>query len=135
MRIGRQLSHRLGAVSISSSWPQRSTTLHRWRGTSLSRESLLVSKPEIVGIRWRRTRLVRDPRSTLVRHDAFAEAASRAPEGARVWCDRLTELDRGTVVNLIDRVPEERMLAPVKEFVVRMISFNRERLLNTCEDL
>jgi hypothetical protein len=65
--------------------------------------------------------------------DAFGEALSRAPKGARVWCRRLRTLDRGTISSLIESVPAERMAEKAREFVTRMISHNRDRLLTTCE--
>jgi len=67
--------------------------------------------------------------------DAFEEIAAIVPVAAKAWCERLERVTEEAVRGILDAVPRERMPEPVKEFVTRMIRFNRRRLVATCEAL
>ena len=67
--------------------------------------------------------------------NAFALAVGIAPNGARAWCAALEDLDLDTIRGIVEDVPPERMAAPAKEFVVRMLCFNRAQLEDVCQGL
>jgi len=60
--------------------------------------------------------------------DCFADLD---PEVAREWLRRLAEVDHGTVAGILDRVPVDRISDVCKEFTLKLLDVNRQRLLDT----
>jgi hypothetical protein len=65
----------------------------------------------------------------LTTMEAFSEAARRCSAAAAVWCMRLRDLDDSTIADIVGAVPEALMSRPRKEFVGRIIIYNRDQLL------
>jgi hypothetical protein len=76
-----------------------------------------------------------NPERPLSPIEAFGLAAEIAPDGSRAWCLALEDLDLGTIRGIVGDVPDERMPEPAKEFVVRMLCFNRGQLEGVCQGL
>jgi hypothetical protein len=49
--------------------------------------------------------------------------------------EALEDLDLGTIRGIVGDVPDERVPEPAKEFVVRMLCFNRGQLEGVCQGL
>lgn len=65
--------------------------------------------------------------------EAFASFASLAPDAATAWIDRLRKTDIDTVAGILDRVPSDRMSGVCKEFTLKLLEVNRQRLLDLKE--
>lgn len=66
------------------------------------------------------------PLSTL---KAFSEAATRSPNAARFWLNKLEKISPSDTRSIVDRVPEDEMSDVTKEFTHRIIELNKQRLL------
>lgn len=69
----------------------------------------------------------------LTPHDAFELGAVMHPEAARAWCNRLQVFQDAALKTMLMEVPEERMHPDAKEFALRMLIFNRDRLEELCQ--
>lgn len=67
------------------------------------------------------------PLSTL---EAFNKSAENAGNGANFWLQRLSEIDNRSIQKILDNVPETIMSQASKDFSVRLIMFNKSRLLS-----
>lgn len=67
--------------------------------------------------------------------EAFSEVAKLDPKAARAWCERVQRVTDEGVDRILQQVPEARMPLPYKEFVIRMLRFNRQEILSICEVL
>jgi hypothetical protein len=67
--------------------------------------------------------------------EAFATAATIARSGANGWCERLASVSDEMFRDIIAKVPESRMSAIQRGFVIRMVAHNKNRLLDICEEL
>ena len=76
-----------------------------------------------------------DDSAPLTPLDAFQEIAPFSPSAAPAWCDRLARVTTEGLRGILGKVPSDRMPAPFKQFVIRMVQFNRTRLLNVCAEL
>jgi hypothetical protein len=60
---------------------------------------------------------------------AFIEAARIRPVAAEAWLRRLEQVDDAAVQGILDRVPSDRLSMPARQFALRMLGYNRSRLL------
>ena len=61
--------------------------------------------------------------------EAFADFARRAPDAARIWLESLNGVTPDEIRAIVDEVPSERMSPIAKQFTIKLIVVNRERLL------
>lgn len=66
------------------------------------------------------------PMGTL---DCFTAFAAYSTEAAKVWMDRLRNADRGCVCEIVDRVPATRMSPLAKQFTLKLLQANQQRIL------
>jgi hypothetical protein len=62
---------------------------------------------------------------------AFQMAAEIRPEAAEFWLNRLQSFGKSSWVHIISEIPGELMSTPAKEFVDRMLSVTKQRLLES----
>jgi hypothetical protein len=60
--------------------------------------------------------------------DAFRAFASQAPPAKAAWLDRLTVVQPGPVTHIIDAIPDKRMSGIAKQFTLKLLLVNRQRL-------
>jgi len=65
----------------------------------------------------------------LTTFEAFSYAASRREPGRDAWIERLRATPVSRMRSRVDAVPVDRMSGVAKEFCLRMLDFNRRRLL------
>lgn len=70
-----------------------------------------------------------DDRRPLTPIQAFEEAAQHCPEAALAWVDRLGDIRPEETLDLLHRVPRERMSPVSVEFAQQMLMISREALL------
>lgn len=51
------------------------------------------------------------------------------------WCQQLATLEESMIREVVALVPAQRMPDAAKQFVVRMLNFNREQLEDLCQTL
>ena len=61
---------------------------------------------------------------------AFRAVAEYNPDAAALWLSRLSELTESDLQSIIDSVPKQRMTAIAREFTLRLLCINRNRLLS-----
>jgi hypothetical protein len=61
--------------------------------------------------------------------NAFVEATKIAKPGAEYWLQRLEAINDNMYQAIIDRVPAEEMSIPAREFALRILQVNQDRLL------
>ena len=66
----------------------------------------------------------------LKTHAAFGRFAQRAPNGAKIWLEQLEKVDDRQVMEILDRVPPQRMSHVSREFTRSLLNENRVNLLN-----
>jgi hypothetical protein len=66
------------------------------------------------------------PMTTLEAWKAFAD---KTPNGAAVWMDRLRPIDEAAIRAVVDQVPPQRMSGISKDFTVRLLLENQNRIL------
>jgi hypothetical protein len=66
------------------------------------------------------------PMSTL---DAFREGGRRQPRSAHVWITRLERLSSQDIEAILADIPSDRISAVAKDFAIRMLFINTQRLL------
>jgi hypothetical protein len=67
-----------------------------------------------------------NPLSTLA---VFEEAVKLAPDGARIWIERLRQIHADQCENVFANIPANEMSVPARRFASQMIQANRARLL------
>jgi hypothetical protein len=66
------------------------------------------------------------PLTTL---EAFAEAARISPHAAQYWQDRLADVSMREIESIVEQVPAPEMSEPARQFAVRLMEINRDRIL------
>lgn len=61
--------------------------------------------------------------------EAWLSFASRSPDAAKKWLDRLNEITDDIVARLVDQVPTHRMSPVCREFTRKLLHENKARLL------
>lgn len=61
--------------------------------------------------------------------DAYAEAARISPLAARYWVSRLGDVSMRDIETIVEQIPASEMSGPARQFAVRLIEINRDRLL------
>lgn len=69
-----------------------------------------------------------DPRPLELR-ETFCAFASRTPNGAARWLDRLRTVKRGSISGILEKVPADRMSEVCKQFTTELLLTNQQRLL------
>ena len=67
---------------------------------------------------------------TLLLIDSFQMFARRAPAAACVWLNRLQAVNLSDVSGILRQVPNDRMSDICREFTLRLLEVNRQRLLD-----
>lgn len=67
------------------------------------------------------------PLTTL---EAFAEAARISPHAAQYWRGRLAGISMHEIESIVEQVPAAEMSDPARQFAVRLMEINRDRILN-----
>lgn len=62
--------------------------------------------------------------------ETFRMLAERVPIAAKAWLDRLRAVSRDGVLDILERVPVERMSETCKRFTLELLQINQQRLLN-----
>jgi hypothetical protein len=70
------------------------------------------------------------PMSTL---SAFREAGIRWPRAAQAWITRLERLSFQDIEAMFADIPSDRISAVARDFAIKMLSFNAQRLLTLQE--
>lgn len=63
--------------------------------------------------------------------DAFRRFAGRSPNAAKIWRDRLRAVTGDKVLSILVRVPENRMSEVCRDFTMKLLETNRQRLLES----
>jgi len=61
--------------------------------------------------------------------DAFRRFASKNPVGTKYWIDRLTGIATDAIRDMLEEVPPQRMSPATREFTLKLLTANRELLL------
>ena len=69
-------------------------------------------------------------KKTLLLIDAFRIASSLNPDASKLWLQKLENVTILEVIEIFERVPNERISDEAKQFAVKLLEINRERLLN-----
>lgn len=72
------------------------------------------------------------PLTTL---DAFRQAATYYPAAARIWLDRLANVSNNDTLELLNRIPSDRLSPVGIEFAQEILEANRRRLVALLENL
>jgi len=67
------------------------------------------------------------PLSTL---EAFNEAASRRPDAARFWINRLEQISFLNITGILDKVPSDELSDVGKEFTQKLLELNKQRIVS-----
>ena len=60
---------------------------------------------------------------------AFQAASSQNPQASKIWLEKLENVTIDVVREVFERIPEERISELSKEFAIKMLEINRQRLL------
>ena len=60
----------------------------------------------------------------------FEEAAKLKPQAAKIWQDRLSQINTREIQKLFDQIPEERITPISRSFSTNLLSHNQSQLLN-----
>jgi len=63
--------------------------------------------------------------------EAFLEAAKIRPDAAAYWLGKLGEIDVENLRAILSEIPDAEISEPAREFAVRMLEINAERILQT----
>jgi hypothetical protein len=66
------------------------------------------------------------PMSTL---DVFREASKLRPQAGRAWLERLSQISDNDIKAIFDRIPIDRISDAARNFAVKMLELNQNRLL------
>jgi hypothetical protein len=64
---------------------------------------------------------------------AFQEAAKLAPEGREYWLQRLGATGLADYARIFDNIPAHEITHPARDFALKMLEINRDRLLRSTE--
>lgn len=67
------------------------------------------------------------PMTTL---EVFKEAARLHPAAAKAWLDRLRQINQNVIYDIFNQIPAGRASAVGKQFAVKMLELNQNRLLS-----
>lgn len=65
----------------------------------------------------------------LTTFEAFQVAGARRPDAARAWLARLREVSFAEIERLFARLPSERISPTARDFALRLLAVNQQRLL------
>lgn len=68
-------------------------------------------------------------KSPLLLIDAFRVASTFNPNAARIWLGKLEAVTMQTVVSVFDRFPDGYISEEARQFAIKMLEINRQRLL------
>lgn len=71
-----------------------------------------------------------DSTRPMLTQDAWQAFAARAPTAAGLWLARLATIDEAMVDRVLGEVPENRMSPLTREFTLKLLIANRQRLLD-----
>jgi hypothetical protein len=60
--------------------------------------------------------------------DAYSAFARIVPGAAKIWLQRLSTVTESAIWSIIERVPPDRMPAVSKDFTLKLLMINRQRL-------
>lgn len=61
--------------------------------------------------------------------EAFTQAARQNPVAAHAWKDRLAQIGESAIVEVFDKVPEQLMTKVAREFTMKLLQLNQQRIL------
>lgn len=61
--------------------------------------------------------------------DAFLESSQLHPAAANIWLDSLARIQIGTIRTLFQQIPDDWISQFARDFAIKMLEINRERLL------
>jgi len=61
--------------------------------------------------------------------EAYAEAARISPLAAQYWISRLGDISMNDIETIVGQIPTSEMSDPARQFAVRLMQINRDRLL------
>jgi hypothetical protein len=64
---------------------------------------------------------------------AFEIAADLYPDAAKIWLERLVQIDANLIAAIFDRIPDERITAIVAKFPQDLLEASRDRILSDFE--
>ena len=62
--------------------------------------------------------------------EVFIEAAKLKPQAAKIWQDRLSQINTQEIQKLFDQIPEGRITPISKKFAINLLSYNQSQLLS-----
>jgi hypothetical protein len=62
--------------------------------------------------------------------EAFRQAAAIRPQAAKIWLNKLQQLDFGQIERVFAKIPSERLTQEAKNFALELLKYNRKQLLN-----
>ncbi|MEY2831496.1 MAG: hypothetical protein RLZZ574_754 [Cyanobacteriota bacterium] len=62
--------------------------------------------------------------------EAFRQAAAIRPQAAKIWLNKLQQLDFGQIERVFAKIPSERLTQETKNFALELLKYNRKQLLN-----
>ncbi len=71
----------------------------------------------------------RFPYKRLMTLEAFEEAAKIRPDAAHYWVAKLAEIDLRKYREILDKIPDQEISAPARDFAYRMLELNTARIL------
>lgn len=76
-----------------------------------------------------------DQPRTLLALDAFLKFREHVPGRADAWLDALAQVDEGRVQDIVSGVPPSRMSPVAREFTIKLLMINQQRILNSTDRL
>ena len=70
-----------------------------------------------------------DDKKTIPAIEVFKEFSYLAPNGAGIWKTRLSMIQMDTIKGILDNIPPSRMSPIAKEFTLKLLSVNQQRIL------
>lgn len=70
-------------------------------------------------------------KKALLTLDLFIKAAGKSPNAAKVWLDQLQQIPGNACQNLFEQLPDDEITSLAKQFALKMLELNKQRLLET----
>ncbi len=61
--------------------------------------------------------------------EAFQAASSHNPNATKIWLEKLENVTIDDITEIFERIPEQRISEVSKDFAIRLLEINRQRLL------
>jgi len=61
--------------------------------------------------------------------EAFQAASSHNPNASKIWLEKLENVTIDDITEIFERIPEQRISEVSKDFAIRLLEINRQRLL------